>query len=333
MAQELSIRTLETLKDQLRTRLKYLRSLNFNSFHVGVRHFLQFFDAQPELEDISANLGRIFADSVTLQSLLSNPHSSDWVINSEEEMAAFSLELLRKVAIESTAPRGLYSPIHSRHAITHAQIDQMVLDDRMLTTFKGLILEPLFIFLSEQLDPRRSMLVLLRKYKHRSEWFQREALNKLYRDDSKRGEARLARDLYEYLFDHGVEFSIEEASASGEIDLIAAQASDDPLLADAKIFSGVTGYLCKGFGQLFRYTCDFNQSTGYLVIFNVTDKDILVTNSTSNGQIPFVEYNHKRIYFVVIDIHSHTKPASKRGTIQSVIIKEEDLYSAMTLTN
>src|SRR6266581_393430 len=68
----------------------------------------------------------------------------------------------------------------------------------------------------------------IRSIKHRSEWFYREQLWQLA-SESQKGEKLLALDLYAYLYDQGINFSIEPSSLSGAIDLIAAQHTDDPL--------------------------------------------------------------------------------------------------------
>lgn len=81
------------------------------------------------------------------------------------------------------------------------------------------------------------MLMLLLRYKHRSEWFRRDHLWELSQIEQK-GEKELALDLYAYLFDQGLDFHIEPSSITGAIDLIAAQDTEDPLLLDTKIFEG-----------------------------------------------------------------------------------------------
>ncbi len=69
------------------------------------------------------------------------------------------------------------------------------------------------------------------------EWFQRTKLYEAWLENTQKGEKILALHLYEYMHDQGVDFSIEPTSASGEADLVSAQTSDEPLIADAKIFN------------------------------------------------------------------------------------------------
>ena len=129
--------------------------------------------------------------------------------------------------------------------------------DEALDSFRAMFVEPLYEYLDEQLDDQRAMLALLRKYKQKCEWFQRESLYKAWSGDTARGEKHLAQNLYEYLHDQGLEFSIEPASASGEADLVSAQTSDDRLIAEAKIFDTTKdkgkSHLIRAFRQIYSY--------------------------------------------------------------------------------
>lgn len=191
--------------------------------------------------------------------------------------------------------------------------------------FKELI-QPFCDYFTEQIDSQRNVLNLLYRYKHRCEWFQRNRLLQIYNSETKKGEKLLALDLYQYLFDEGINFTIEPSSIDGAIDLISAQNSEDPLLADAKVFKENKTYICKGFGQLYSYTGKYNEPFGYLVIYNVTNKDIAFLFENSSSSIPFVNYNHKTIFFITIDLHKHSESPSKRGLIKTIEIKEEDLF-------
>jgi hypothetical protein len=62
------------------------------------------------------------------------------------------------------------------------------------------------------------------------------------------------------------------------VDLIATQKTDDSLVADTKIFdlgrSKGKSYIAKGFGQVYRYTVDFHEPFGYLVIYQTSEHDL-----------------------------------------------------------
>jgi hypothetical protein len=164
-------------------------------------------------------------------------------------------------------------------------------------------------------------LSLLRKYKHRCEWFRRAQLFDQGKADTKRGEKVLSYDLYEYLHDQGLQFHIEPQSESGRIDLISAQSSKDRLVADAKIFNPEGGqnpsYIIKGFRQVYDYTKDFNEPFGYLVIFKTCEQDLSIPTQNQESTIPFITHNNKTIFIIVIDIFPYDESASKRGKLKA----------------
>jgi hypothetical protein len=206
--------------------------------------------------------------------------------------------------------------------------------DECIEAFRELYVEPLFDYLDEHIDDKRMVLTLLRKYKHRCEWFRRRTLRDMFRLDTQRGEKLLASDLYEYLHDQGIEFHIEPSSASGRIDLVSAQTGNDRLVADAKIFnpegSQTTAYLAKGFRQIYDYTKDYDEPFGYLVIFKTCAEDLSIAMPKQESSMPFFTHNNKTIFFVVVDICEYDETASKRGKLKSYELSSEELVDALT---
>lgn len=200
-----------------------------------------------------------------------------------------------------------------------------------LDYWKDVFLEPLYEFIDEQLDDQKAILSLLNRYKCKCEWFQREYLYNLWESNTKRGEKLLANNLYEYLYDQGIDFFIEPSSISGEVDLISAQSSDDPLLADIKIFNPSKSkgqqYICSGFNQVYTYTLDYNEPFGYLIIFKTCEDDLRFSLANQEISTPFVLHNNKTIFLITIDIFPHSKSASKRGTLKTIEITEDDLIN------
>lgn len=197
--------------------------------------------------------------------------------------------------------------------------------------FRMVFLEPLYDYLDEQLDDQRLILALLKRYKHKCEWFQREQLFDGWNKNKRDGEKRLALHLYEFLYDQGLDFAIEPWSISGRADLVAAQTSDDPLIADAKIWASGTSktYIAKGFKQIYTYTVDFDEPFGYLIVFNVSGQDLRFTLSRSEQRTPFVVHNNKTIFILTIDISPYDKSASKRSTLKPKEIVEDFLISSI----
>ncbi|HZE87024.1 MAG TPA: hypothetical protein VE090_02340 [Methylomirabilota bacterium] len=192
-----------------------------------------------------------------------------------------------------------------------------------------MFLEPLYDYIDEHIDDQRAILALLRRYKHKCEWFHRDRLFSLWQSDTAKGEKRLAQDMYDFLHDQGLDFIIEPASISGEADLVAAQNSPDPLIADAKIFCPEkgkdTGYIIKGFNQVHTYTLDYNEPFGYLIIFKTCDENIKFSVPNATQSVPFVIHNGKTIFIITIDIFPHEKSASQRGPLKTYEITEDAL--------
>jgi hypothetical protein len=202
--------------------------------------------------------------------------------------------------------------------------------DACVNLFRKTYVEPLFDYLEEQIDDKRMTLMLLRKYKHRCEWFRREELL----NDSKKGETTLVYDLYEYLHDQGLQFHIEPKSASGRVDLISAQSGKDRLVADAKIFnlegSQKSSHIVEGFRQVYEYTKDFNEPFGYLVIFKICEGGLSIPTENQESGIPFITHNNKCIFFVIIDIFNYEKSASERGKLKAYEILPDRFVESLS---
>jgi len=202
---------------------------------------------------------------------------------------------------------------------------------KSIEEFRDAYVQPFFDYLDEKLDDGDFVLSVLIRFKHTCEWFRREELHQLFHSQTRAGEANLAWKMYEYLYGQGIEFSIEPASASGKADMVSAQNSSHPLIADAKVFlpesgRGV-GYLAKGLHQLYRYTCDFNKPIGYMVVFSLTDKRLAFAPEFRPEGIPRWLHNDKTLFVIVIDIFSYPEPASHRPVPQTLTIKTDDLLS------
>ena len=176
-------------------------------------------------------------------------------------------------------------------------------------------------------------LVLLNKFKHRCEWFHRAEMFDCFKEDTGQGEKTLARNLYEYLHDQGVQFHVEPESASGRIDLISAQRGRDRLVADAKLFNPQRGqdraYIAKGFRQIYDYTKDFNEPFGYLVLFKTCEQDLSITTLRQESCVPFVTHNNKTIFLLVVAIYDYEASASKRGKLRAYEITPEQLIASL----
>jgi hypothetical protein len=194
-----------------------------------------------------------------------------------------------------------------------------------LNSYRHWYVEPLFDYLDEALEDGNVVLATLVRYKHKVEWYRRAEVLNLYQSDTTRGEALLKKHMFEFLFDEGLSFHVEPTSASGEPDVVSQEDSGQPFIGDAKVFNGENpGHVKKGFHQVHRYCSDYNEAVGYLIVFNVSERQLRVEIPASDG-IPRFEHNHKTIFLVVIDIYEHAGTASTRGIPKAVTISETEL--------
>ena len=308
---------IQNLRYKLQKRVRRLNSVSATSmFITTLRQFWAFFDSNPTYVGIAELLSAQFPK---VPGIVDQIFGGEGIVgNTEEESAAIGHLALRRIA--ETAPGSLFGI--ARHFGPSSKSDEA------LDTLRDVFLEPFYEYVDEQLDDQRATLSLLLRYKHRSEWFHRDRLWELAQGDSRKAENLLALDLYLYLYDQGIDFHIEPSSLTGEVDLIGAQGSDDPLLADAKIFdaSGRSrAYIRKAFNQIYTYAQQYNEPFGYLIIFKVTDTDLRFSLSTPSRNVPVVLYNHKTIFLITIDIYPYPKPVSQRDPLRAVEIIEEEL--------
>lgn len=310
---------IQNLRYKLQKRVRRVNSSEHRVFHYVIKQYWGFLQEQPLLlgimEELNAHSSKVESE---VEKIFNSRNTI--VFDNEKDNAVACYLVLKRCAeseddsIERKAARNYTNEIGH--------------NDR-LESFKDIFIEPLYDYLDENLDDKGFILSLLKHYKHKCEWFQQKYLYAKWSEDTTRGEKNLALHLYEYLHDHGMEFVIEPSSASGEADLVASQGSEEPLIADAKIFNPKKGkgknYIARGFRQIYHYTLDFNEPVGFLVIFKTCEEDIKFGLGNFAQGTPFIQHNGKTIFFVLIDIYQHGESASKRGKLKCVVLSEEDL--------
>lgn len=311
------------IRYKLQKRARRLNSTNYPFFHSGLRLFWRFLHDTPLLAGVLQGLAR--QDASIEASAQEAIQGKPLIFDEEEAHAAFAYFILKACA--ETDNQDIEQSVE--YVYTHKL-------ENSLEHYKSAFLEPIYEYLDEHLDDQRATLALLRRYKHKCEWFQRDFLYQLWESDTRRGEKRLAMHLYEYLHDQGLDFAIEPRSASGEADLVMAQQTSDPLIADAKIFAPERGkakdYICASFNQVYTYTLDFNEPFGYLIIFKASPDDLKIELAQSEQGTPFLAHNNKTIFFLVVDIFPHETSASKRGTLRAVEVRADDFVKVIEAT-
>lgn len=312
------------LRYKLQRRVRRINSsTDSDRFETYLRQFIEFINRSSLLKGVVDDLRRRHSD---LEERVTDLLNSDETLAFIDEglQAAFSHELILRALDDSgeqdwTIQQLVVSSFRRRPG----KISKVRED------FFDHVVEYLYDYIDEQIDDQRALLAFLRRYKRRCEWFNREKLFQTWKENTQRGERLLAKDLYRYLYDQGIEFSIEPESASGRADLVKAQTGEEPLVADVKLFhpgrSKGRSYLRKGFSQIYEYTQEYNQPFGYLVIFNICKDRLDFALSGVAQTTPFIEYNNKTLFFVEVDIYPYETSASERGTLKTREITEDYL--------
>jgi hypothetical protein len=308
---------LQNVRYKLQKRIRRLNGAHFDQFLIALKQFWVFFESHPILAAVRDELLAKFPDLASdVEKLF---QGEDLYGVNEAVTAAMGYEVLKRFAAQD----------HPLFYTKLAAVAHTAEYAGKLDTFRQLYLEPFYEYVDEHLDDRNLILYSLERYKRTCEWFERDRLFRMWSAETQRGEKLLALDLYRYLFEQGIEFHIEPWSASGEADMVATQASENPLIADVKVFNPDKGkgksYVIRALQQVYTYTCDYNQPLGYVVIFNTSGSQLRFALASPAQPVPRVLFNNKTIFFLAIDIFPHSEPASQRKILETVEITEEEL--------
>lgn len=303
------------LRVKLRTRHSRISSCNHEDFLGLSKQFFAFLNSNSVLRAVISELLARNPKSAA-EASTADPNSQAYA-ETDEEAATLAYAKWQIFAIQDNPMK----------FIEYAPTARGLPD--MLERFRDSYVEPLFDYLDEVLEDGNIVLATLVRYKKKVEWYRRGEVLPLYAGDTSRGEKRLAKHMYEFLFDQGLPFHVEPAAASGRPDVVSLEDSERPFIGDVKIFDPEGGrgasYIRKGFYQVYRYCWDYNQPIGHLVVFNVSSKELRVELPSQPGGVPRFEYNHKTIFLTVIDVHEHQGTASTRGIADTVTISADEL--------
>jgi len=304
---------LTDLRVKIRTRRSRIVSCGFEDFLPLTKQFYTFLDSNPILRAVIAEL------------LARNPQSAAEVQNAPRDVRVYGTTAQEAGAIayikwkefaNQNVLHGFYS-----HAL-HGDFNEAS------GTYKDWYVEPLFDYLDETLDDANVVLAMLIRYKQKVEWYRRTEVLKLYEDDTSRGEKNVKQHMFEYLFDQGLPFHVEPVAASGEPDVVSLHDSQHHFIGEVKIFDAEgrgKSYVRKAFYQTYRYCLDYNEPLAYLIVFNVSKKQLRVELPSAPDGVPRFEYNHKTIFFIVVDVHEHKGTASTLGIAETVTILADEL--------
>lgn len=303
---------LQRIRFQLQKRVRRLNSCSYLLFHSSLVQFWNYLQSHVLTAGIMGKIethAKLYNDEIAA---ITTAHEVP-EFTTEAEQHAFVYRVIQHCALKPLGG-GVGPEVMIGHAISNERKH-----DDALNHFREMFLEPLYEYLDDALDQQGAVLSLLLKYKRKVEWFDREMLVQLASGD----ERTLAKHLYAYLFDQGLDFHIEPQSASGEADLVAPE-----LILDAKVFDGSRrgiSYLASGVHQVHTYARDFNQEVGYLVVYKTCPEAIDFTFSSIGQHAPYVTVGGKIIYIFVVDICKYETSASKRGAMKVHSVEQDVL--------
>ncbi|NEM98200.1 hypothetical protein GXP69_10870 [Pontibacter sp. BT327] len=206
--------------------------------------------------------------------------------------------------------------------------------DDCLDNFLNNFVEPIVVYIQDNLEHKSFILYLLLRYKMRTEWFLRENLYNQYKSATSNYEQIFEDDLRLFLFDQGVDYPFSTpSSASGRADIVSQLDSKDPLVLEIKVFDKEKSYTKKrivnGFTQVVKYANDYHKDTGYLVVFNLDNVEIVINKNEPEKQLPtVVHFNNKTYHIIIINLKREAS-ASKLGQLKTEIIHESELYEQL----
>lgn len=312
---------LQTIRSKLQENYQLLERATWDAFQSELRLFFQSLEDTPIIKSILDELRTVSVDVGSWQTLVNKersfrlPDGYDY-----KQRAALCLAILEKIKNDSNqyAVTQMFSLISSSSRVADH-----------VNSFITNVLRPFYSYIDSRIDTGNLPLYLIRRFKHRTEWFQAELLIDEYKKNTRHGEEKLDRHLREFLFDQGIDYPFSTPlSSSGRVDVCANLDKDDYFIIEVKIFDAKTyekGYVRKGFVQAVKYTEDYNKDMGFLVVFNVSDKRIEFDFKEEG----WVRANNKTIFFVVINLKNPPLPASKQKKLDSYIISEDYLKEGL----
>ncbi|HZZ79739.1 MAG TPA: hypothetical protein VFE62_14565, partial [Gemmataceae bacterium] len=238
-----------TIRAKLETWLNRLSEAGYPEFHYLVIQFWTFLGDNPVLDSLCERLqqhpapaGHMTWDGALTPLFIRNFSAELLYFDTEQDHCAFCYHVVRHCIAETHADHHQDKlQIESEFARRYYANPSLANQSWMYGYFVKNIVRPLIIYLEEALDSNKSVLAILQRYKHKCEWFQRQALHDLWSHADSKGEWVLKLHLYEYLHDNGVQFIIDPYSPLGQADLVSVpdlvstQEGSERLIADGKL--------------------------------------------------------------------------------------------------
>lgn len=192
-----------------------------------------------------------------------------------------------------------------------------------LKVLAAVFLNPLITYLKSGVGIEEKILSILSRYKQRTEWF---GLGIEYKADDPKLEKTLKNEILRYLFDNGIDFSVESQTPAGggRVDILPVLPDWGQLPIEVKVFDGGARspqYVSSGLAQAADYARKFNKSNAYYFVFNIKKDSILHIPGTKIGP------NTARTSVHGVDIYSFIsnlgirRPSSQAVQLESIEVR------------
>lgn len=309
----------EGLQVQLRTRYRRLYKSDYVAYSSELRYLRDWIRQQPALLSILSAVERAEPelDADAWYAGLERRGGIEWP-DSEVGRAKVVWRVLVRIADGDLKTEGVGWNFSGERNLNDA-----------LRDFTDSAVEALVEYLEQRLSAESDMLYVLERYRRRVLWWEQARLWAEYEQDPSRGEALYDADLRRFLFEQGVDYPYSQpASPSGKADIVADLDGDDPLTCEVKLYDGGSygpSYVAKGLQQALRYAHDYSKVDAYLVIYNISDKQLnLPTDDESKEWPPRLHVGGVTIFLVVVQAKPQP-PASKSGKTTTTTITRAQL--------
>lgn len=308
----------KNLESKLDDRRCRIMATAWQIFHIELKTFIDFLESITITKAIVNELNRIANDEDFSKYNFGGSGLGGHQVNlpqEEKTRMAFFYEVITKIKDQNLLLQTTRANIFSGGS-THISDS--------VQGFKDQVFLPLYSYIFERVSDGDFLLYLLLRFKFNVEWFSKQTYFKIYEDSMK--ENTLDAELREFLFNEGIDYPFSTPlTASGRPDMVF-HVEEKPIPLEVKIFDPDRGYnksrIIDGIIQAKRYTDDYNQAIGYIVVFNPSAKSIEVR---SDQHPPFLNIGSKQIIIIVIDINADRPTASKEKCSERVIIMQEDI--------
>lgn len=311
-------------KEKLIKKESSLGEAYFKFYHFSLKRFWNEINNDPIWSDLLISI-KILSQATENSFIFEN---TDGLIQTSREPQNELGHIIRCYSLISLCSNSQNNEIELVTARTHGAPNRPEQSQDTIRAFHDYFIKPICNFLLEEVDNKGILLSLMKIYKKKAEWFKKQELQELSNQTPSQSESSLKKNLYEFLLDKGINFSIEPNWNRSEIDIISDEGDEDRLCIEVKVVKEsrrAKPSVKSGFIQIRSYLHTFSESIGFLLIYKNIEQDLIFNLNGMEKGIPYLIIDHKIIYFILIDIFPHENTPSERSSIKQIFISLEDL--------